>query len=72
MDALPAQCAALNRTNVSVQELAVKAVLERDREAAFHSVALDPLTTACCSLDQMREMFEEMWAAEGDLLDWFK
>lgn len=72
VDPLPAQCAALNRTNVSVQELAVKAVLERDREAAFHAVALDPLTTACCSLDQMRSMFEEMWKAEGALLDWFR
>jgi len=70
--ALPPQCAALNRTNVAVQELAVKAVLERDREAAFHAVTLDPLTAACCSLDQMREMFEELWAAEGDLLGWFE
>lgn len=71
--ALPAVCAALNRTNVAVQELAVKAVLERDREAAFHAVALDPLTAACCSLEQARAMFDEMWAEERarGLLTWF-
>jgi alpha-galactosidase len=66
--ALPPQCASLNRSNVAVQELAVRAVLERDREAAFHAVALDPLTAAVLPLHKIREMFEEMWAAEGPLL----
>jgi alpha-galactosidase len=72
--ALPTACAAINRTNVSVQELAVEAVLKKDREAAFHAVALDPLTAACCALEQIRAMFEEMWAAEQTkgLLNWFE
>lgn len=69
---LPTQCAALNRTNVSVQELAVQAVLERDREAAFHAVALDPLTAAVAPLHKIREMFEELWDAERHLLEWFE
>lgn len=69
--ALPPQLAALNRSNVAVQELAVRAVLERDREAAFHACALDPLTAAVASLDQIRAMFDELWAAEEHLLKWF-
>jgi alpha-galactosidase len=69
--ALPPQLAALNRSNVSVQELAVRAVLERDREAAFHACALDPLTASVVPLHQIRGMFEELWAAEADLLAWF-
>ena len=69
--ALPAQCAALNMSNVAVQELAVRAALDRDREAAFHAVALDPLTAAVLPLGEIREMFEEMWAAEGELLGYF-
>lgn len=71
--ALPTVCAALNRSNVAVQELAVEAVLNKDREAAFHAVALDPLTAACCSLEQARAMFDEMWDAEmaKGLLGWF-
>jgi alpha-galactosidase len=69
---LPPQCAALNRTNVSVHELAVRAVLDRDREAAFHAVALDPLTAAVLPLHETRKMFEELWQAEGDLLGHFE
>lgn len=68
---LPPQLAALNRSNIAVHELAVRAVLDRDREAAFHACALDPLTASVVSLPKMREMFEELWAAEGDLLLWF-
>jgi alpha-galactosidase len=68
---LPVQCAALCRTNVNVQELTVKAVLEKDREAAFHAVCLDPSTAAVLSLKRIREMFEEMWEAEGSLLRYY-
>mgnify|MGYP006292649235 CR=1 FL=1 len=68
---LPPQCAALNHSNIAVQELAVAAALEKDREAAFHAVALDPLTAATVSLDKMREMFDRMWDAEGELLAYF-
>ena len=66
--ALPAQLAALNRTNINVQELAVQAVLERDREAALHATMVDPLTAASIPLDRIREMFDEMWTAHGDQL----
>ena len=69
--ALPAQCAAMNMSNIAVQELAVQAALERDREAAFHACALDPLTAAVVPLPRIREMFEELWAAEGDRLAYF-
>jgi len=66
---LPAQFAHLNLTNIAPQELAVRAILDRDREAAFHACALDPLTRAVCSLDQIRGMFEELWEAERPLLE---
>ena len=68
---LPPQCAALNMSNVAVHELAVRAALDRDREAAFHAVALDPLTAAVLPLHKIREMFEEMWKAEGPRLSYF-
>jgi alpha-galactosidase len=69
--ALPPQCAALNWTNIGVQELAVRAAQDRDREAAFHAVALDPLTASVLPLHQIRAMFEELWAAEAHLLTYF-
>ncbi len=71
LGALPPQLAALNRSNIGVQELAVKAFLEKDREAAFHACALDPLTAAILPLHKIREMFEEMWGAEKHLLTYF-
>jgi alpha-galactosidase len=69
--ALPPQLAAINRTGVSVQELAVRAVLERDRELAYHAVTLCPLTASLLPLPQIRQMFDELWQAEGELLAWF-
>jgi alpha-galactosidase len=64
---LPPQLAALNRSNIAVQELAVKAALEGDRAALYHAVALDPLTATRLSLEEMRRLTDEMTAA---LLAW--
>ncbi|NUQ01216.1 MAG: alpha-galactosidase [Armatimonadetes bacterium] len=68
---LPAPCAAINRTNVNVQELAVQAFLARDRDLAFQACALDPLCAAVLPLPRIRELFDELWAAEGPLLAYF-
>lgn len=68
---LPPQLAALNRSNVAVIELAVRSVLDKDRDAAFHACAVDPLTAAVLTLDKIRDLFEELWAAEEGLLKWF-
>lgn len=46
-------------------------MLEKDRDAAFGTVALDPLATAVLPLSKIREMFKEMWEAEGDLVPYF-
>jgi alpha-galactosidase len=61
---LPSQLAALNRTNVNVQELTVEAALTGSREAVYHAVMLDPLTAAVCTLPQIRQMVDEMLAAQ--------
>ena len=70
--ALPAQCAALCRTNVNVQELTVKAILEKDKDAAYHAILLDPLSAAVLSFDRAQAMFEELWKAEGNLLRYYE
>jgi alpha-galactosidase len=67
---LPPQCAAVNRTNVAVQELAVRAALTGKREHVYHAIMLDPLTAAVCTLGEIRSMVDEMFAAnEGWLPD---
>ena len=62
---LPGQLAALSRSNQAVQQMAVNAILDGEKEAAFHAIALDPLTSAVLSLGEIREMFDEMWSAHG-------
>jgi len=69
---LPAQCAAVNRMRQNQDELAVKAALEGDYQAIEQAVALDPLTAAACSLDQIRAMVAELFAADAAHLPQFK
>jgi len=69
---LPPQCAALNRTNINVQELAVLAAVERDKTLAFQAILLDPLTSAVLTIDETRRMVDEMFRAEAKYLGDFK
>ena len=69
--ALPAQCAALNQTNVTVQTLAVEAGLTGDPELVCAAIALDPLTSACCTLAEVRAMTAELLAAQARWLPQF-
>ncbi|RIK33472.1 MAG: alpha-glucosidase/alpha-galactosidase [Chloroflexi bacterium] len=68
---LPPQCAALNRSRIAGDELAVKAALELDRKAAEQAVALDPLTAAICTLDQIHDMVDELFTALVEYLPQF-
>ncbi|MDD4890629.1 MAG: alpha-galactosidase [Phycisphaerae bacterium] len=69
--ALPPQLAALNQSNVTVQNLAVEAALTGDPEYAMHAIATDPLTSACCTLDEARRMTAELLEAERQWLPQF-
>jgi alpha-galactosidase len=63
--ALPPQLAALNRSNVSVQELAVEAALTGNVDHVYHAVALDPLSSSLLSLQQLRDLTTELLSAEA-------
>jgi len=69
---LPSQLAALNRTNVNVQELIVEAVINKDLDAVYHAVMLDPLTAAVCTLPQIHAMVTEMLVAQNAWLPQFE
>jgi alpha-galactosidase len=68
---LPAQLAALNRTNINVQSLIVEAALTGDTDAVYHAVMLDPLTGAVCTLPQIHAMVTEMLDAQAQWLPQF-
>ena len=70
---LPTQLAALDAMHMAVHDLVAQAVLEHDREAAFHALMLDPLTAAVCSPAEIRAMFDEMAEAEAPYLpEWMQ
>lgn len=68
---LPPQCAALCQAHMSVYECTVQAILEGNKEAIYHAMMLDPLASAVCSLDEIRQMTDEMLEAERDYLPEF-
>ena len=70
--ALPASCAALNMSNINVQDLGVKAALESDPEMIVAAAALDPLTSTKCTLNEIREMCIELMEAERQWLPSFE
>lgn len=69
---LPPQCAALNRTNINVQELGVLAAVEKDKDLVFQAILVDPLTSAVLTIDEIRSMVDEMFEAEANYLKGFK
>jgi alpha-galactosidase len=65
---LPPQLAGIVRSNLTVHELVVRAVLERRRDHVYHAAMLDPHTGAELSLDEIHELVDELLAAHGDLI----
>ena len=68
---LPTQLAALNSAHMMMHELLVQALLDEDRKAALHALMLDPLTAAVCSLEEIRQLFDEMAATQQAYLPHF-
>jgi alpha-galactosidase len=69
---LPPQLAALNRSSINVQELAVRGIVEKDKTKIFQAVLLDPLTAAILTIDETRELVNYMFETENEYLQGFK
>ena len=65
---LPEHLAAINRTQINVQKLAVLASQEADPEIVFQAMCMDPLTAAILTLDEIREMTAELLDAHAPYL----
>jgi alpha-galactosidase len=61
---LPTQLAALNRSNINVQQLAVEGALTGDKEKIYQAIMMDPLTGAVLTMDKIRAMVAEMFSAQ--------
>lgn len=68
---LPKQCAAMNMSNISVQDMAAEAAIKGDIELVYWAIAMDPLTSSVLTLKQIRDMVNEMFLAEKEWLPQF-
>jgi len=66
--ALPEQCAALNRSHISVHLLTIQAALTLKKDAIYQAAYLDPHTASELPLDRIRRMCNELIKAHGDYL----
>ena len=61
----------LMRSQINVQELTVRALLDEAPEHIYHAAMMDPHTAAELDLRQIRRMVDDLLAAHGDWLpDW--
>ncbi|MFI7124420.1 alpha-glucosidase/alpha-galactosidase [Nonomuraea sp. NPDC050153] len=65
---LPAQCAALNRAYVNVNELTVRAVTEGRPEHVRHAMMADPNTAATLTVEQIDALCDALFEAHGELM----
>ena len=68
---LPPQCAAMMRTNINVQDLVVRAILEENRDHVYHAAMFDPNTAATLTLPRTFELVDAMIEAHGELMPAF-
>ena len=66
--ALPAQCAALNQTFLSVVDLTVRAAVEGRPEHIRHALMVDPNTSASLDVGQIWALADAMVTAHADRL----
>ncbi|MBF9031794.1 alpha-galactosidase [Rhodobacterales bacterium HKCCE3408] len=71
VDDIPPQLIALMRSQINVQELVVRALLDENREHIYHAAYMDPHTAAELDLRQIRALVDQLIAAHGAMLpDW--
>jgi alpha-galactosidase len=58
---LPIQLAAVIRTSISVQEMAVEAAVTGNKDLVRQAVMIDPLSSAVLNPDEMDQMVDEMF-----------
>ena len=68
---IPPQLVALMRTQINVQELTVRALVDENAEHIYHAAMMDPHTAAELDLRQIRSMVDDLLTAHSDWLPQF-
>ena len=69
---LPDHLAILVNTTARMENLVVDAAMTHDKRKVYHAVCMDPLTSAVCSLEEIRRMVDELFAANDEFLHDYK
>ena len=70
--ALPDHLAILVNTTARIENLVVEAAVKKSKEMVYHAVYMDLLTSAVCSLDEIKNMCDELFEINKDYLGDFK
>lgn len=65
---LPDEVAILVNTTARMENLAVDAILEKNKRKLIQACYMDPLCSAVCSLEEIEKMCEELFEANKDFL----
>ena len=68
---LPVQCAAMNMTNINVQQLVIEAAATRKKEHIYQAAMLDPHTGSELDPDTIVHLVDDLIEAHGDWLPKF-
>ena len=69
---LPPHLAILVNTTAMIENLVIEAAMEKSKEMVYRAVYNDPLTSAVCSLDEIKNMCDELFTANQDFLGDYK
>ena len=69
---LPEHLAILVNTTARIENLVIEAAMKKSREAVYYSVYNDPLTSAVCSLDEIKKMCDELFEVNKGFLGDYK
>lgn len=69
---LPAHLAILVNTTARIENLVVEAAMKKSKELVYQAVYMDPLTSAVCSLDEIKNMCDEIFEKNQEYLGDYK
>ena len=69
---LPEHLAILANTTARIENLAIEAAMKKSKELVYYAVYNDPLSSAVCSLDEIKRMCDELFEANRDYLPDYK
>ena len=69
---IPTQLAAVINPHIAVHELAIEGVKQKDRRLLTQAIQADPLTSAICTLPNIKKLADELMAENSEYMTQYK